>query len=103
MNLTKKDEDFSHAGIVNKECERFKLNELTLDMFKEIIFVQCLTEKKDAEICARIATKLEQNQKLILQEISAECPRTLNLRRDTDENEEKECTYTQAKRKLIHV
>lgn len=82
MNLTKKeDEDFvTYAGIVNKECEKFELNELISDMFKGLIFVQGLTAKGDAEIRARILTKLEQNQKLTLQEISDEFQIILNLR-----------------------
>lgn len=96
MNLMKKEnEDFvTYARIINKECERFKLNELTPDMFKGLIFIQGLTAKKDAEICARILMKLEQNQKLTLQGISNECQRILNLRYNTEEIEEKMHIHT---------
>ena len=40
LNLTKKlDEDFfTYAGVVNRECEKFKLEELSPDQFKCLIF-----------------------------------------------------------------
>lgn len=94
MNLMKEgDKDFvTYAGIINKACERFKLNETTPDMFKWLIFVQRLMAKKNIKICAQILRKIEQNQKLT-QEILDECQRILNLRHDMEESGGKKCTY----------
>lgn len=51
LNLVKEDENYvSYGGIVNKMCEKFKVKELSSDMFKCLIFVQDLTANKDAEI-----------------------------------------------------
>lgn len=57
MNLTiKEDGDFvRYVGIVSKEYDRFKLNELISDMLKELIIIPDLTAKKDVDICAIIA------------------------------------------------
>ena len=68
MNLTKKeDEDYmTFARIVNRECEKFRLSEITPEMFKCLIFVQGLTASKDGEIRSRLLTKLEQDQKITL-------------------------------------
>ena len=60
-----------------------RLNEITPDMFKCLIFVQGLTAPKDAEIRSRLLTKLEQDQKITLQNLVEECQHILNLRADT--------------------
>ena len=59
LNLVKGiDEDFiTNAGVVNREWEKFKLNELTPNLFKSLTFVLCLTTKKDAEIRSKILAK----------------------------------------------
>lgn len=80
MDLMKKEEYFATcAGAVNKECDWFKLNQLTLAMFKGTIFFQGLMAKKYRKILAGILTKLGQNQNLRLQGMSEECQRTINL------------------------
>ena len=50
LNLVKdEDEDFViYTGVVNRECE--KMNELTSNLFKCLIFVEGLIANKDAEI-----------------------------------------------------
>ena len=85
LNLTKKEnEDYTtFACIVNRECEKFRLSEITPDMFKCLIFIQGLTTPKDAEIRSRLLTKLEQDQKITLQNLTDVCQRILNLRADT--------------------
>ena len=52
LNLMKKanDDYVTYAGVVNGECERFKLNELTADNLKCSIFVQGLMTERDSEI-----------------------------------------------------
>ena len=75
LNLTKKEnEDYStFARIVNRECEKFRLSQITPNMFKCLIFVQGLTAPTDAEIRSILLTKLEQNQKIILQNLVDKC------------------------------
>ncbi len=72
LNLTKKDcEDYTtFASTVNRYCERFQLNEITPDMFKCLIFIQGLTSPSEKEVCTRLLTKLEQDQKITLQKPS---------------------------------
>ena len=54
-NRQKSGEDYStFTGIVNRGCERFKLKELTPNMFKCLIFVLGLTASGDCEIIIRI-------------------------------------------------
>ena len=45
---------------------------MTLEMFKCLIFVQGLTALDDSEIRLRLLTKLEQDQKIILQNLADE-------------------------------
>ncbi|XP_014776911.1 uncharacterized protein LOC106873898 [Octopus bimaculoides] len=95
-NLVKKEDEVfvTYAGTVNRMCERFKLKELTRDMFKCLIFVQELAANKDAEIRARILTKIGQaDQSLTLQTVAKECQRLVNLR--TERNKK-------LKRKISH-
>ncbi|XP_029641312.1 uncharacterized protein LOC115216253 [Octopus sinensis] len=85
LNLVKEeDEDFViYIRIVNKMCGKFKLKELSPDIFKCLIFVQGLMANKDAEIHAQILTKLEQeDQNLSLHAVAEECQRIINLRQD---------------------
>ena len=51
LNLVKGYEDFvTYARVVNRSCDKFKLNELTSDLSKCLIFVQDLTVNKDIKI-----------------------------------------------------
>lgn len=75
---------FTYVGKVNRKCEKFKLCELTPDMFKCLIFNQGLTAEKDAEVRARTLSKLEQNQAVTLQQLSEVCERIVNLMHDTE-------------------
>lgn len=61
--------------VVNRDCEKFKLNELSLDIFDYVMFVKGLIASKDANIRSRILTKLEQDQNLTGQEVADECYR----------------------------
>ena len=88
--LVKCDDDnfATYAGVVNQECEKFKLNELTFDSFKCLISLQGLTSNKDAEIRSTILTKLEMDSKSTLQKVGEECQRMVNLKLDTPRIEE---------------
>lgn len=85
LKLTKSDShDFvTHAGIVNKECERFKLATMTPDQLKSLVFVCSLQSHSDADIRTRILHKLEQEPDMTLQAITTECQRLINLKHDT--------------------
>ena len=91
LNLIKKDTgDYTtFASVRNREYEKFKLSELTPDMFKCLIFVQVLTAPKDANIKSRLLSKLEQDSKMTLQNITEECQPIINLRHGTAKTEEK--------------
>ena len=92
LNLVKGDvEDFvPYAGGANRECKKFKLNEITLYLFKCLIFVQSLTDNEDAEIRPRILAKLKMVPRLILQKIAEECQCSVNIKLDTTRNEERD-------------
>ena len=65
--MKKVNDDYAtNAGTFNRESNRFKLNELTADNFKCLIFVQGLTAERDLEIRSRISSKLEADSKLTL-------------------------------------
>ncbi|KER19644.1 hypothetical protein T265_11641 [Opisthorchis viverrini] len=85
LKLTKCDShDFvTHAGIVNKECERFRLATMTPDQMKSLVFVCRLQSHSDADIRTRILHKLEQEPNLTLQAITDECQRLIHLKHDT--------------------
>ena len=80
----------THAGVTNRECMKLKLNELTSDSFKSLIFVQGLASNKDAEMTFIILTKLEMDSKLTLQKIAEECQRMTNLKQETTWIEERD-------------
>ncbi|CAH8556634.1 unnamed protein product [Dicrocoelium dendriticum] len=73
----------THAAVVNRECERFKLGMMTPDQFKSLIFVCSLQSHADADVRTRILHKLEQEPHMTLQDIAAECQRLINLKHDT--------------------
>ncbi|KAK4470017.1 hypothetical protein MN116_000047 [Schistosoma mekongi] len=77
------DDWVKHAGIVNRECERFKLSSMTEDQFKCLIFVCSLHSPEDADIRTRILSKLEHCPSMTLQEVTTECQRLVNLKHDT--------------------
>ncbi|XP_029651740.1 uncharacterized protein LOC115224914 [Octopus sinensis] len=79
----------TYASMVNKACEKFKLEELTPDMFKCLIFVKGLVATEDAEIRKRILSKLNQDVKLTLQNVAEECQQIINLRDDTTKMKDK--------------
>lgn len=85
LQLSREDDmDFvTYTGIVNKQCEDFKLAELTLDHFKCLIFVLGLKNTTDSEIRTRLLSKLEKEKNITLHELSEECLRLINLKRDT--------------------
>ena len=76
LNLKKKDcEDYTtFAGTVNRYCEKFRLSEITPDMFKCLIFIQRLIPSFEKEIRIRLLAKLEQDQKNNITKFSRKMP-----------------------------
>ncbi|CAH8567690.1 unnamed protein product [Schistosoma mattheei] len=78
------DADFlTHVGIVNRECERFRLKSLTEDQFKALILICSLQSQKFNDIRTRLLSRLDQDPKLTLNDIANEYQRLINLQRDT--------------------
>ena len=68
------------AATVNKHCNNFKLEDLTADDFKCLIFVQGLVSARDAEIRHRVLTKLENEQGLTLKKLAEDCQRVVSVK-----------------------
>ena len=69
-------------------------------MFQCLIFIQGLTSSKK-EICTRFLAKLEQDQKITLQNLAEECQSILNLRADTAKIEEQDISNIHAIKKKL--
>ncbi|CAH8468032.1 unnamed protein product [Schistosoma guineensis] len=84
LKITKEpgDDWVKHAGIVNRECERFNLSSMTEDQFKCLVFNCSLRSPEDADIRTRILSKLKHCPNMTLQEVSTECRRLVNLKHD---------------------
>ena len=69
LKLTKRDSDdyLWFASVVNKNCDDFKLGELSAGNIKCLIFAQSLVSAKDSEIRRRVLSKLENEPDLTLQ------------------------------------
>ena len=90
LNLQKNDEDdfLTYATYINKNCDDFKLSDLTADKFKCLIFAKGLTSAKSAEIRRRTLSKLENEPNLTLQQLAEDCQRYINLKKDSKNIEE---------------
>ena len=72
LNIFKDDQQdyLTFAATVNKQCNDFKLTDLTTDDFKCLIFAQGLVSAEDAEISRRVLAKLENEQGLTLKKLA---------------------------------
>ena len=84
---------------MNKNCDDFKLGELTADNFKCLIFAQGLVSAKDAEIRRRVLPKLENETDLTLQKPAEDCQRIVSVRKYSKNIEESGVAYV---RKVKH-
>ena len=73
----------SYAGRVNRECERFKLQDLKPNEFKTLIFVTGLSSANDADIRTRLLSKLDSSKDLSVQDLTTEYLRLINLKQDS--------------------
>ncbi|EDS29712.1 conserved hypothetical protein [Culex quinquefasciatus] len=102
-------DDFTtYAATVNKHCEAFQLSKLSSDQFKALRFVCGLQSSRDADIRARLISKLEADEtaaveaaaagaaagdagaagvaarsRVTLENLVEECHRVANLKQDT--------------------
>ncbi|XP_037959190.1 uncharacterized protein K02A2.6-like [Teleopsis dalmanni] len=86
LQITKQPtQDFvTYASMVNKQCELFKLNDLTTDQFKCLIFIMGLKSPSEFELRTKMFNKLEnESTKVTLETLSTECQKILNLKVDT--------------------
>ncbi|CAH8671840.1 unnamed protein product [Schistosoma bovis] len=81
--MNESDDFLTHVGVVNRECERFKLRSLTEDQFKSLILICSLQSPKFSDIRTRLLNRLEQDPTLTLNAIIDEYQRIINLQRDT--------------------
>ena len=101
LNKIKRDSNdyLGFASVVNKNCDDFKLGELSADNFKCLIFAQGLVSAKDAEIRRRVLSKLENEPDLILQKLAEDFQRIVSVRKDSRNIEESDVAYV---RKVKH-
>lgn len=77
------DDYITFASTVNKECERFKFNDLNMDQFKCLIFL-CGLQAVDKDIRTRLLLKLEKDATINLDKLTAECKKLIDLKSDAD-------------------
>ncbi|XP_055523094.1 uncharacterized protein K02A2.6-like [Wyeomyia smithii] len=84
LTLNKKtSDDFqTYAGFVNRLCEDFGVSTCNVDEFKCLVFVCGLHAPQDAEIRTALLAKLEGNKSMTLDNLTTECHRIINLRKD---------------------
>ncbi|XP_055701804.1 uncharacterized protein K02A2.6-like [Phlebotomus papatasi] len=87
LQLILKDTDdlTTHAGVVNRHCEAFKLAECTADHFKALIFVNSLQSEKYVLVREQLLTKLETEpaDKITLNFMVEEARRLINVKSDS--------------------
>lgn len=85
LKIQKKSSDdyVTYAGIVNKQCERFKLGDLTNDQFKCLIFVCGLSSNTETDIRTRLLSKIETDPEVTLKSLTTEANRLVSLKKDT--------------------
>ena len=69
------------AAVVNKNCDDFKLGDLSADNFKCLMFAQGLVSAKDAEISRRVLSELENEPDLTLQKLAEDCQGIVSVRK----------------------
>lgn len=107
LQITKNESDsfITYAANVNKSCEAFKLNNLSSDQFKCLIFVMGLQSARNNDVRARLLSLLESEEEngagtLTLEKLLSECNRISNLKRDAALVEQQHQSVLQVKKKV---
>ena len=105
MKIIKRpDDDFiSYAGNVNRQCEDFKLANLTNDQFKCLIFVCGLNSSKDSDIRTRLLSKLDSDENVTLDTLTTESKRLIALKHDTNMIEKQIVSVQQIKQPFSKI
>ena len=85
LNIFKDDQQdyLTFVATVNKNCNDFRLADLTADDFKCLIFAQGLVSAENAEISRRVLAKLENEQGLTLKKLAKDCQRVVSVKSDS--------------------
>ncbi len=77
------EDHISYTSRVNKICEDFKLNTLTSDQFKSLIFIIGLKSQQDDDIRTKLLYKIEEDDKITLEKITKEYSKLVKLKHDS--------------------
>ncbi|CAH8431917.1 unnamed protein product [Heterobilharzia americana] len=72
----------THVGVVNQECEQFRLKTSSDDQFKSLILICSFHSPKFCDIRTRLLSRLDQDPKLTLNRIADEFQCLETLRHD---------------------
>lgn len=73
-----------YMGNVNKACEDFELNKISIDQFKCLIFVAGLSSTKELDIRTKLLSKLDnEHENITLEKLTDEYGRLMNIRKDS--------------------
>ncbi|RTG86516.1 uncharacterized protein DC041_0012206, partial [Schistosoma bovis] len=72
----------SYDKQINLQAERFKLKVLASDQFKCLLFISGLNFPVDADVCMKLLSRMEHDDEMMLQTITTECQRLINLNQD---------------------
>ncbi|XP_053661557.1 uncharacterized protein LOC128710655 [Anopheles marshallii] len=82
--MKKRTEDhLSYACRINKACVEFELSKLNEEEFKCLLYVCGLKDEIDADIRTRLLARIEDKVCATLQQLSSECHRLINLKKDS--------------------
>ncbi|XP_041787398.1 uncharacterized protein LOC121602691 [Anopheles merus] len=79
---TRTEDHLSYACRINKACVEFELKKLNEEEFKCLLYVCGLKDEIDADIRTRLLARIE-DKALTLQQLSSECHRLINLKKDS--------------------
>ncbi|VDO56369.1 unnamed protein product [Schistosoma margrebowiei] len=72
-----------YTGRLNLQVELSKLNVLTSDQFQCLLFISGLNPLIDADFLIKLLSRMEHDDEMTLQTVTAECQRLINLKQDT--------------------
>ncbi|XP_041769577.1 uncharacterized protein K02A2.6-like [Anopheles merus] len=80
---TRTEDHLSYACRINKACVEFELKKLNEEEFKCLLYVCGLKDEIDADIRTRLLARIEDKACVTLQQLSSECHRLINLKKDS--------------------
>lgn len=82
--MKKESDDYiEYAGIMNRQCEEFKLTELNADQFQCLMFIVGMSAHSDADIRTKLVTLLDTDKTVTLDKLTTEAIRLTSLKHDT--------------------